>query len=276
MSVTGFFKIKYFLGLCGSFLLLVIEPQVWGSNDGHSFIELDSDKPKWSPPPAKPQPAKPKKEPAAQEEKKKDEVKPKKKEEPKKKKPKIKVDHWHVQHKLLACKSSVPAKSFPETDPDRHAHDGELSQLHAYLSCVWWADGPDDDLKTSYYNSTCAVAYQCMASQRTRKDDEPEDSQLLKGDLSSEDLCGVNITDLIMKRRDHSVNGESAPLTDICDHKKDVDPIDLICPNVRAESRMKARGSYRSSPNPCTPEGEGYYSALMKFQLEPSTITVPD
>ena len=71
------------------------------------------------------------------------------------------------------CSRSVRATDVLPANSPRRAYDGNLSQLHAYLSCVWWADGTDVGSKVensdsnrhlfNYYNSKCADTYQCVA-----------------------------------------------------------------------------------------------------------------
>ena len=55
-----------------------------------------------------------------------------------------------------------------DLDLRSHPDDDKLTQLHAYLSCVWRSGGPDvvpaeQNIFFPYYNSRCADTYECVA-----------------------------------------------------------------------------------------------------------------
>ena len=195
---------------------------------------------------------------------------------------------YYKQHQARAriyphCSRSVRAIDVLPANSPRRAHDGNLSQLHAYLSCVWWSDGPDFAAHTDhrslvfldnsfpYYNSKCADAYQCVAIALTKEYDYFSD--LVSGGYDNNDIpvipypveyqCGLNIMDLIIRRRELG-------MTDICSAKLR-DPIEILCRDYRyrnqklsLEIRKKLWDPY---PNPCLPAGEKYYRNTSQGRL---------
>ena len=160
-----------------------------------------------------------------------------------------------------SCSRSKLAKDVLPADSPRRAFDGNLSQFHAYLSCVWWSGGPDapsdDDYDGySFYNSQCSYVYGCVPWHLEKDDDD-----VLKADRGDRS-CGLNVMDLIITRRNHvGNNGQSAPLADIC-QAKIKNPIEIVCPGAIDDEREweEKRGrSYQQPPNPCAPGSENFY-----------------
>ena len=162
------------------------------------------------------------------------------------------------------CSRAKLAKDVLPADSPRRAYDGNLSQFHAYLSCVWWSGGPDvstvgnwGPAEYPFYNSQCADMYSCVPYHPSKDDDFilPAD----RGDRS----CGLNVMDLILARRNHvDGNGKSAPLADICQAKIQ-DPIEIVCPDARKDEQetAKRRGTayHPAPPNPCVSGSENFY-----------------
>ena len=167
------------------------------------------------------------------------------------------------------CSRSKLAKDVLPADSPRRAFDGNLSQFHAYLSCVWWSGGPDVPSSKdwySFYHSQCADTYGCVPYNREKDEDD-----LLNAGREDRS-CGLNVMDLIIARRNHvGNNGQSAPLADIC-QAKIKDPIEIICTDTRDRHRKIAtnRGeSYQPPPNPCAPGSENFYMPyLIKAKAE--------
>ena len=152
----------------------------------------------------------------------------------------------------------------------RNGLHGNLSQYHAYLSCVWDYGGPDV-VRTGkyydvyrYYNSHCADLYQCVPVERPDKghilffraggllDDRPDT------------LCGVNITELLIRRRTHHKNGELLPLDKLCENATPVgvNPIDILCPGVTQALRkwnLFHGQEIKPPPNPCDTKNFSLY-----------------
>ena len=200
------------------------------------------------------------------------------------------------------CSRSVRATDILPANSPRRAHDGNLSQLHAYLSCVWWADasetvghnggdhryfGLNSVTKFGYYNSKCADAYQCVAiaapykeptewkwypsMSEKREENTKHNSDLLSGGFDNNDLpsigwrderCGYDAMDLIIHRR-------KLGMTDICSVKIK-DPIDILCPkHFRNPKFWAANPSFTPPPNPCLPSSEKHYGYLGSFHEAP-------
>ena len=169
-------------------------------------------------------------------------------------------EHYTRLYGYPVCSRAKLAKDVLPADSPRRAHDGNLSQFHAYLSCVWWSGGPDvpsHKYLYSFYNSQCADIYRCVHYNRSTKKKAVLSAG--RGDRS----CGLNVMDLILARRNHvDDNGQSAPLADICQAKIQ-DPIEVICTNTRDRHREKAKDygelPYQAPPNPCIPGSENFY-----------------
>ena len=183
------------------------------------------------------------------------------------------------------CSRTTLAKDVLPADSPRREFDGNLSQFHAYLSCVWWSGGSDvptvgrwGPAEYPFYNSQCADIYSCV-----HRNGSTEKSAVLsagRGDRS----CGLNVMDLIIARRNNvDDNGQRAPLANICQAKIQ-NPIEIICPEAIKDAReyeedeayvfnREIRGEkvepYQQPPNPCVPGSENFYMPyLIKAKAE--------
>ena len=157
-------------------------------------------------------------------------------------------------------------------------HDGNLSQHHAYLSCVWFSRGSNtpyiDFERYSFYNSMCADMYKCVAVKfyhnGVASDSLVNPTTHLfveQGDIN----CGVNIMELILIRRKARANtGTFEYLMDFCalSRAAGTNPIETMCAGVTARMReMVDRPGYKASftpaPNPCLKENEAFYSKYL-------------
>ena len=190
-------------------------------------------------------------------------------------------DHILRRETYPHCSRSVRAIDVLPANSPRRAHDGNLSQLHAYLSCVWWADGPDVGSEVlndffPYYNSKCADAYQCVAIAEVEALPAPyftthSYSDLLSGGFDNQDIprisnneeeCGLDIMDVIIRRRELG-------MTDICSAKIK-NPIEILCAGYKNGRQRKAkqrRQTYTPAPNPCLPASERYYRNISGGRL---------
>ena len=169
------------------------------------------------------------------------------------------------------CSRTMLAKDILPADSPRREFDGNLSQFHAYLSCVWWSGGPDMSSnrdRFAFYNSQCADMYSCVPYNRGK------DADVLLSAGRGDRSCGLNVMDLIIARRNNvDGNGQSAPLANICQAKIQ-DPIEIVCPEAIKDAREyeedEARvfnrrirgekvGPYQQPPNPCVPGSENFY-----------------
>ena len=174
---------------------------------------------------------------------------------------------------LPLCSRELRVAEVLPKDSPRLKHDGNLSQLHGYLSCVWWKNDQSLDSlmrEVPFYNAECVQTYQCIPWKKK----SPESFQSDLWDiniwapgafigtevqyLDIEKTCALNAMDLIMSRRENVIIGKNgahypSPLSNICEHKK-ADPTLILCPRFI--------GKARTAPNPCDPKNEYYYEAL--------------
>ena len=191
--------------------------------------------------------------------------------------------HGDVNAEHNARLINYPSCSRTKTAEDLIGHysrkqmDGNLSQYHAYLSCVWYygVDALPKDyanmMKYRYYNSECADIYQCVPVEK------PDKGHILffKGggllDERQDMVCGLNLTDLLIHRRNQGKEvdyyGKRNLVDELCSGFYTTgNPIRMVCPGITRALALQYDTynlNFSEPPNPCDAEGLEFYKRYL-------------
>lgn len=166
------------------------------------------------------------------------------------------LSHAHRMESFPMCSNYKKANDlYPSYYSLPNPQDGELSQLNAYLSCVWRSQGSTSGSVASYYSRECSDTYGCVAireypveSSGAGSLDRPltisEHRPKPDGPVYATDIplfwfgsqfgfyqrCGMAVYQLNLAR---SQNG----LPSLCESIP-VDPVKLFCPKTKVVSNV--------------------------------------